>query len=165
GRRAAVREIADDQQVPGLVQAVEARATADAVGAERDLVLEEPEPLLRVAAVIQPIRAEEDDVAGRRTPARAVGARRQGIAGRERVLQVVFVRQAAGSVLPGPLIDVLRILRSATGEDRGVVRGRVRVLEIVRRPRNSLRPARDGCGPTPRHPTAGRLVTDLVPVV
>src|SRR5207244_3091482 len=102
--------------------------------AQPDRALKEPEPLLRVAAVVQAIRAEEDNVAGGCPSARAVGARRQGVTNREGVQQVVLVRQAPSSVLPGPLVDVLRVLRSPTREDGGIERGRRRVLEVVRRP-------------------------------
>src|SRR5436309_2772026 len=81
--RAAVGKVADHQQVAGLMRAGEARAATDAVGAEPDRALKEPEPLLRVAAIVQTIRAEEDDVADGCVPTRAVGARRQGVTDRE----------------------------------------------------------------------------------
>src|SRR5207253_5666126 len=90
------------------------------VAAEGDRILQEPESLLRVAAVVEAIRAEVDDVARRAGSARTVGTRRQRIAGGVGVLQVVFVRQAARSVLPRPLVDVDRVLRTAAGEDAGV---------------------------------------------
>src|SRR5439155_6827512 len=133
GRRAAVGKVADHQQVAGLMRAGEARTATDAVGAEPDRALKEPEPLLRVAAIVQTIRAEEDDVADGCVPTRAVGARRQGVTDREGMQQGVFVRQAASSVLPGPLVDVLRGLRAATCTNSGIERRRRRVLAVVGR--------------------------------
>src|SRR5437762_1252535 len=63
--RAAVAEVADDQEVAVPVDTVEAGAAPIRGAAEGNLVLEEPEPLLRVTAVIETVRAEEEDVAGR----------------------------------------------------------------------------------------------------
>src|SRR5262249_58370787 len=62
-RGAAVAEIADHQQVAGLVHAGEARAATDAVTAQGDRVLEEPEALLRVAAVVEAVRSEVQHLA------------------------------------------------------------------------------------------------------
>ncbi len=95
-------------------------ATADRVRAEPDPVLEEPEALLGVTAVVVPIRTEEENVAGRRR-ARAGGrVGRQGVAGGEAVEQVVLVGQAAGAILPRPLRHGLGVLGSASREDRRV---------------------------------------------
>src|SRR5205823_10148344 len=66
-----VAEVADDEDVTVLVEAAgadaragEALAAADLVVAETDLVLKEPEPLLSVAAVVESVRAEVDQLAG-----------------------------------------------------------------------------------------------------
>src|SRR5439155_25644187 len=97
-----------------------AAGAANFIAAEGDRILQEPEALLRVAAVVEAIRAEVDDVTRRVGSARTVGTRRQRIAGGVGVLQVVFVRQSARSVLPRPLVDVDRVLRATAGEDAGV---------------------------------------------
>src|SRR5262249_25605215 len=55
----AVAEVADDQQVLVLVDTFEAGAASNAVGAEPHRVLEEPEALLRVTAVVETIGTEE----------------------------------------------------------------------------------------------------------
>src|SRR5439155_24056082 len=77
-RRAADREVADDQQVTRPVElrvvvAGEAGGAANLVAAEGDGVLEEPESLLGVTAVVEAVRAEVDDVARRIAVARAGG--------------------------------------------------------------------------------------------
>src|SRR5207249_12054342 len=126
GRRAAaVREVADDQHVTrpvelGSVVGCEPGCATDFVAAEGDRVLEEPEPLLGVAAVVEAIRAEVDDVAGRAAIARAGRTSGQGVTGRIGVLQVVLVRQTTRAVLPRPVVDVLRVLRSPAREKGAV---------------------------------------------
>src|SRR5215203_701240 len=68
--------------------------------------------------------------------------------------QVVLVGQPA-AVLPRPLVDVVRVLRAATGEDRGAA---VR----LRDPRPRGRSGRVAC----RGTVASKyLVTDAVPVI
>src|SRR5262249_5441149 len=143
-RRAAVAEVADHQHVAGLVHAAEAGAAADAVAAQPDRVLEEPEALLRVAAVVEAVRAEEQHLALCRVVPRG-----------EAVQQVVLVGQPARAVLPRPLIDVLRVLGPAAGEDGGV---RVRLGDPVDCESAGRVVCRGAVG-------AGDLVTDVVPVV
>ncbi len=88
------------------------------------------------------------------------------VADREGVDQVVLVRQAARSVLPRPLVDVLRILLAAPGEDGGIVRGpiadEVRLSTTLRLLPGPVVVRRRAA---PGYPTTGDLVTDLVPVV
>src|SRR5262249_3287825 len=135
---AAVREVADDQQVAVGVRTREVETAANALVAEADRVLEEPETLLRVAVVVVAVRAEVEELArdvrveGRLTraagPVRAGGrsrrqrrvGRRPGVARREAVQEVVLVREAAGIRLPDPVRNVLRILGAAGREDRRV---------------------------------------------
>ena len=145
-RRAAVAEVADHQHVTVRVQTAEAAAAADRVAAQADLLLEEPEALLGIAAVVIAVRAEEQHLALLARIERAtgghVGAVRtrpgldrpgQRVAGGEAVDQVVLVRQAAGPVLPRPLIGVDRILRATTRED-----GRIQVPATEARGRNTV---------------------------
>src|SRR5262249_14709779 len=123
--------------------ASEAAAPTDGVAAEPDLVLEEPEALLRVAAVIKAVRPEVQDltldgsIERHFTQVRidfAVSVKVTGAvrttsgrnSTRERIpccvvmQQVVLVRQAARPVLPCPLVDVLWVFRTSASEYRGV---------------------------------------------
>ena len=148
----------------------EAGGATDLVAAEADPRLQEPEAILRIAAVVEAVQAEVDDVAGRERPRRACGpiaaagrvvdwVRRQGVACCEGVQNVVLVGQAARPVLPGPVRDELRILGAASDEDRGVERA-------IARPRPYRRTGGvGGRAATPRGERIGVFVTDLVPVV
>ena len=107
------------------MKAGEAEGAPDLLGTKANAGLQEPERILRVAAVVETVQTEVDDLArrersrraGRCTADRVV---RQRVAGGEGVHDVVLVRQSAGPVLPGPVRDVLRVLGAAAGEDRRV---------------------------------------------
>src|SRR5204862_8077089 len=88
--------------------------------AEGGRVPEEPEPLLGVAAVVEASRAEVDDVASGAAIAGAGRTSGEAVAGRVGVLQVVLVRQTTRAVLPGPVVDVLRVFRTPTREKGAV---------------------------------------------
>src|SRR5206468_2740753 len=106
-RRAADAEVADHEDVAVLMHAVEAGRASDLVGSQGDLVLEEPEALLRVSAVVEAVGAEEEHLTRRGPSARArARVRRQRVAGCECVPEVVLVRQPTRTVLPRPLVDV-----------------------------------------------------------
>src|SRR4051812_40769484 len=93
---AAVREVTDDQQVTVQMLPGELEAAARRRGPQPDRILEEPEALLGVAAVVEAVRTEVENVTTCGTAARTRrGVRRQGIPRREAVRQVVLVRQAA----------------------------------------------------------------------
>src|SRR5262249_39013873 len=96
--RSTVAEVAQDQDVPDLVKlrrcaAGEVEATTARRTTESDPVLEQPEALLGVAAVVEPVGPEVEQLAGR-SQRRARGANGQGVPDGEAVLEVVLVRQA-----------------------------------------------------------------------
>src|SRR5207237_703740 len=66
------------------------------------------------------VRPEVDQLTGGACPRRTIGAWRCGVPHGEAVLEVVLVRQPASSVLPGPLVDIERILGPAAREDAAV---------------------------------------------
>src|SRR5262245_19431635 len=133
GHAAAVAEITDDQHVAVAVRGgrairgAEPRSTTDLLWAvvvsigdlavairvklEPDLALHEPEALLRVAAVVEAVGAEIEQLAadGRRGSQRTVDVagkgRRKRIARGEGMRQIVLIGESAG-VLPRPLIEV-----------------------------------------------------------
>ena len=121
-RTAAVAEVADHQDVAGPVDAGEVGPSTACFAAGCDFVLEEPEALLSVAAVVVAVRAEEEHVAARgsfgsRTRGFATDrVDRQRVAGGEAVQQVVLVGHRTFG--PQPLGDVFRVLRAAAREGR-----------------------------------------------
>src|SRR5262249_45903915 len=93
-------------------------------GPQRDRVLEEPEPLLGVTAVVEAVRPEIEHLTGRGSAAGTVRARRARIPHREAVPQVVLVLQPAG-IRRRPVGDVPGVFGTAAGADaRGPVRFR-----------------------------------------
>src|SRR5439155_18485416 len=135
-----------------------AGAATDLVATEGDPVLEEPESLLGVTAVVETVRPEVDELARRVRSCGTVRARGFRVPDGEAVLEVVFVRQPAGKVLPGPLVDVDRVLGPAAGEEAAVRAG-------LGGPGHRRGAAGDRCGPAASHAAAGDLVTNFVPVV
>src|SRR3989442_3005175 len=115
-RRAADAEVADDQDVAVLVGPAEVETASTLGGPEGDRVLEEPEPVLRVTAVVIAVHAEVHDVAGRRATRRTCAGRGQAVSGCEAVQQNVLARQATGPLLPEPARRVEGILGGATSE-------------------------------------------------
>ena len=117
--RAALGEVALDEEVTDLVLAVERR--------RRDVihgVLEDPERDLCVAGAVEPVGTEVDDLVARTGASRVsrwdTGRTIQGavvrVLGGICVLKVRLVRAGWPTLVP-PLADVVDVLRPALGED------------------------------------------------